>query len=62
LASGGKILAIEKLKINNLLTKSIFPIKKMWIRLDVPKCLLLGEHQYWIAPCPLKLAAFWVSF
>jgi hypothetical protein len=55
-------MVIEKLKINFLFTKSIFPIKKMWIRLDVPKCLPLGEHQYWIVPCPLKLVAFWVSF
>jgi hypothetical protein len=55
-------MVIEKLKIKFLFTKSIFPIKKMWIRLDVPKCLPLGEHQYWIVPCPLKLVAFWVSF
>jgi len=40
-------MVIEKLKINFLFTKSIFPIKKMWTRLDVPKCLSLGDYKNW---------------
>jgi hypothetical protein len=35
-AGEGEFMVIEKLKIKFLLSKSIFPILKMWIRLGFP--------------------------